>query len=164
LIIDETGKRILPLPDLVKKIVSPRKKGSYIYNNQNFFNRLMIGDWLYFPSVAWTTEIIKKEKFSEKFHTAMDLEIFIRLMSKNYRIRHLDTCKFAYRRHEKSASSLYAADLGRFREELQCHRIARKLARDKKWYLGWLLAGIAITVRANKIKNYVKYFLIRSNK
>ncbi|MGA0986521.1 MAG: hypothetical protein ACO3TD_06375 [Candidatus Nanopelagicales bacterium] len=62
---------------------------------------------MYFPSIAWNTEILRKEKFSDQFHTAMDLDIFVRLIEKNYKIYHFPVTKFAYRRHQQSASSIY---------------------------------------------------------
>jgi glycosyltransferase involved in cell wall biosynthesis len=151
LIIDETGKKILPLPDLVKKIISPKSNKFFRYENKKFFNKLMFGDWLYFPAIAWNSEIIAKEKFNEEFHTAMDLDIFVRLIAKNYKIYHLPVCEFAYRRHSQSASSLYALEVGRFIEELTCHANAVKVAQEKKWRFSKLLAKLALTIRFHAI-------------
>jgi hypothetical protein len=140
----------------MKSLIKPKKVGSYQYQNKNFFSRLLIGDWLYFPSTLWNTEIIKREKFNEKLHTAMDLEILLRLISKNYTIFHLSVKMFAYRRHAMSASSLYAQELGRFEEELSCHRYAVKIAKEKKWILGLILARLALTVRVHKLIVLIK--------
>lgn len=151
IVIDKYGKKIHPLADLIKSLIKPKKVGSYQYQNKNFFNRLLIGDWLYFPSTLWNTEIIKREKFNNDFHTAMDLDIFVRLVSKKYRIFHIAASEFAYRRHSESASSLYALDSGRFYEELRCHKTAAQLAKEENWFLARLLAHLAFTVRIHAI-------------
>lgn len=150
-IIDGKGEKILPLPDIVKTIIAPKLKKSQDYQNKKFFNYLMLGDWMYFPSIAWNTEILKKEMFSDKFHTAMDLDIFVRLIEKNYKIYHFPVTKFAYRRHPQSASSIYAKQAGRFIEELTCHKNALKVANTKGWRFSGFLANLAITVRLHGI-------------
>lgn len=156
IVIDKYGKKIHPLADLVKSLIKPKKVGSYQYQNKFFFNRLLVGDWLYFPSTLWNSEIMKREKFNEKLHTAMDLEILLRLISKNCKVFHLSVKMFAYRRHSLSASSLYAQELVRFEEELSCHRYAAKIAKEKKWILGLILARVALTVRVHKLTVLIK--------
>jgi len=158
-IIDSNDQKIRPLPDIIKKIIAPRIKGPKIYNNKNFFNHLMLGDWLYFPSIAWNTEILKKEKFSEEFHTAMDLDIFVRLIEKDYKIYHFPVTKFAYRRHSASASSLYAYQTGRFLEELRCHKNALKVAELKNWHASIFFAHLALTIRLHGILKALSWVL-----
>lgn len=158
-IIDEAGRKINPLPDVVKKLIAPSIKKSQIYQNHKFFNRLMIGDWMYFPSIAWNTEVLKKEKFSEEFHTAMDLDIFVRLIEKNYKIYHFPVTKFAYRRHPESASSLYAYQTGRFIEELTCHKNALNVASGKNWRLSKFFAHLALTIRLHGILKALSWML-----
>lgn len=150
-IIDSSGRKINPLPDFVKKIIAPKISNSQVYKNKKFFNRLMLGDWMYFPSIAWNTEILKKEGFSDQFHTAMDLDIFVRLIEKDYEIYHFPIIKFAYRRHAESASSRYAYETGRFLEELKCHRNALTVAESKNWRSSKFLAHLALTIRLHGI-------------
>jgi glycosyltransferase involved in cell wall biosynthesis len=150
MVIDKNSKKTISLTDLAKTIIKPKKTGSYIYNNKKMFNRLMIGDWLYFPAIVWNTKILKNERFKEELHTAMDLDILIRLISKNYKISHLAVNKFAYRRHARSASSVYAQEFGRFDEEFTCHKNAAEIAKKKKWVIGFIFAKLAITVRIHK--------------
>ena len=158
-IIDARGSKIAPLPDIVKKLISPKFKKPQPYKNKKFFNYLMLGDWMYFPSIAWNTEILRKEKFSDQFHTAMDLDIFVRLIEKNYKIYHFPVTKFAYRRHQQSASSIYANETGRFKEELSCHKYALQVASAKHWRLSRLLAQLAITVRLHGILKAISWAL-----
>ena len=158
-VIDQKGREIRPLPDLVKNFIKPKIKKAQVINNRKFFNRLMLGDWLYFPAIAWNTQILRKEKFSEAFHTAMDLDIFVRLIEKNYSIFYIPITTFAYRRHAESASSLYAYEAGRFIEELKCHKNALKVAKDIGWNNSKFLAHLALTIRLHGIIKALSWFV-----
>lgn len=158
-VINKRGVEIRPLPDLVKSFIKPKIKNPRVFNNKNFFNRLMLGDWLYFPATAWNTEILRKEKFNEAFHTAMDLDIFVRLISKNYEIYHFPVTRFSYRRHPESASSLYAYQTDRFLEELNCHKNALKVARNNNWRFSKFLAHLALTIRLHGFLKALLCFL-----
>ena len=111
----------------------------------------MIGDWLYFPNILWKTEVVKKIKFDGNLHTAMDLDIFIRLLEEDKKIAFVKNKSLGYRRHDQSASSLYAKSIGRFEEEFKCHKYAIEVARNKNWPLGVFLAQVAFTVRLHAI-------------
>ena len=84
----------------------------------------MLGDWLYFPAILWRTETVKKYEFSGDFHTAMDLDILIRLLNADEKIAFIKSKVLGYRRHDQSASSLYAKSIGRFDEEFLCQRLS----------------------------------------
>lgn len=157
-VIDQEGRQIRPLPDLIKSFIKPNIKSAQVYKNKNFFNRLMLGDWLYFPSIAWNTEILREEKFNEAFHTAMDLDIFVRLIAKEYQIYHFPATTFSYRRHPESASSLYAYETGRFIEELNCHKNALEVAKNNGWRASKFLAHLALTIRLHGILKALSQF------
>jgi glycosyltransferase involved in cell wall biosynthesis len=150
-IIDENNKIKTKLPDLVKLILRPRLKQINIFENKKIFNSLMLGDWLYFPAILWRTEKIKLIKFSGDFHTAMDLDILIRLLNDNKKICFIKEKTINYRRHNESASSLYAKSIGRFEEEFYCHEKAIKIASEKKWKTGQILARLSITIRLHAL-------------
>ena len=111
----------------------------------------MLGDWLYFPAILWKTETLKQTKFDGNFHTAMDLDVFIRLLSNDQKIAFIKSKTLGYRRHSQSASSLYAKSIGRFDEEFLCHKNALDIARRKNWRTGAILAQLALTVRLHAI-------------
>jgi hypothetical protein len=90
-------------------------------------------------------------KFSGEFHTAMDLDILIRLLAKDYKIAFVKNKILAYRRHNQSASSLYAKSVGRIDEEIACHKQAIEISRIKNWKTGAILAQLAPTVRLHAI-------------
>jgi GT2 family glycosyltransferase len=150
-IIGDTDFEINALPDLVKKIIRPKINKFRLFENEKIFNNLMVGDWLYFPAILWRTQTLMDLKFSGEFHTAMDLDVLIRLLAKDYKIAFVKNKVLGYRRHNQSASSLYAKSIGRIDEEIACHKQAKELARIKNWKTGAILAQLAPTVRLHAL-------------
>jgi glycosyltransferase involved in cell wall biosynthesis len=150
-VIDQRNKETRALPDLVKKILRPRIGNSKLFENPKIFRNLMLGDWLYFPAIVWRTNLVREYKFSGDFHTAMDLDILIRLLGDDKQIAFIKEKVIGYRRHDQSASSLYAKSIGRFEEEFKCHKNAIEIAQNKNWRLGAILAQLALTVRLHAI-------------
>jgi len=150
-IIGENDLTINALPDLVKRTIRPKINNFQLFENEKIFNNLMVGDWLYFPAILWRTQTLMDLKFSGEFHTAMDLDVLIRLLAKDYKIAFVKNKALAYRRHNQSASSLYAKSIGRIDEEIACHKQAKELARIKNWKTGAILAQLAPTVRLHAL-------------
>ena len=150
-VISKNGKVVKTIPDLVKRILRPSLKKITIFQNNKIFSNLMLGDWLYFPAILWKTETLKQTKFDGNFHTAMDLDVFIRLLSNDQKLAFIKSKVLGYRRHSQSASSLYAKSIGRFDEEFLCHKNALDIARRKNWKTGAILAQLALTVRLHAI-------------
>ena len=150
-VINENGKIVKTIPDLVKKVLRPSLKKITVFKNNKIFSNLMLGDWLYFPAILWKTETLKQTKFDGNFHTAMDLDVFIRLLSSDQKMAFIKSKALGYRRHSQSASSLYAKSIGRFDEEFLCHKNALEIARRKNWKTGAILAQLALTVRLHAI-------------
>ena len=150
-IINNIGKKVKTIPDCVKRLLRPTLSNLTIFEQNKIFSSLMLGDWLYFPSILWRTETLKQIKFDSNFHTAMDLDILIRLLNNDKKIAFIKSKVLGYRRHSQSASSLYAKSIGRFDEEFLCHKNALEIARRKNWKTGAILAQLALTVRLHAI-------------
>ncbi len=150
-VINENGKITKSVPDLVKRTLRPSLNKITIFQNNKIFSNLMLGDWLYFPAILWKTETLKRIKFDGNFHTAMDLDVFIRLLNNDQKLAFIKSKVLGYRRHNQSASSLYAKSTGRFEEEFLCHKNALEIARKKNWKTGVILAQLALTVRLHAI-------------
>ena len=150
-VINDKNKEVKALPDVVKRLLRPKIENFIIFSNSKIFSNLMIGDWLYFPAILWRTETVKNYEFSGDFHTAMDLDILIRLLNANEKIAFIKSKVLGYRRHSQSASSLYAKSIGRFDEEFLCHKNALEIARQMNWKTGAFLAQLALTVRLHAI-------------
>jgi glycosyltransferase involved in cell wall biosynthesis len=150
-VINDKNKEVKALPDVVKKLLRPKIENFVVFSNSKIFSNLMLGDWLYFPAILWRTETVKNYEFSGDFHTAMDLDILIRLLNADEKIAFIKSKVLGYRRHNQSASSLYAKSIGRFDEEFLCHKNALEIARRKNWKTGAFLAQLALTVRLHAI-------------
>jgi glycosyltransferase involved in cell wall biosynthesis len=150
-VINDKNKEVKALPDVVKKLLRPKIENFVVFSNSKIFSNLMLGDWLYFPAILWRTETVKNYEFSGDFHTAMDLDILIRLLHADEKIAFIKSKILGYRRHDQSASSLYAKSIGRFDEEFLCHKNALEIARRKNWRTGAFLAQLALTVRLHAI-------------
>ena len=150
-VINENGKIVKTIPDLVKRTLRPSLKKITIFQNNKIFSNLMLGDWLYFPAILWKTDTLNRIKFDGNFHTAMDLDVFIRLLSSEQKMAFIKSKVLGYRRHSQSASSLYAKSIGRFDEEFLCHKNALEIAHRKNWKTGAFLAQLALTVRLHAI-------------
>jgi glycosyltransferase involved in cell wall biosynthesis len=150
-VINDKNKEVKALPDVVKKLLRPKIENFVVFSNSKIFSNLMLGDWLYFPAILWRTETVKNYEFSGDFHTAMDLDILIRLLNADEKIAFIKSKVLGYRRHDQSASSLYAKSIGRFDEEFLCHKNALDIARRKNWKTGAILAQLALTVRLHAI-------------
>ena len=150
-VINDKNKEVKALPDVVKKLLRPKIENFVVFSNSKIFSNLMLGDWLYFPAILWRTETVKNYEFSGDFHTAMDLDILIRLLNADEKIAFIKSKVLGYRRHSQSASSLYAKSIGRFDEEFLCHKNAIEIARKKNWKAGAFLAQLALTVRLHAI-------------
>ena len=151
LVINDKNKEVKALPDVVKKLLRPKIENFVVFSNSKIFSNLMLGDWLYFPAILWRTETVKNYEFSGDFHTAMDLDILIRLLNADEKLAFVKSKVLGYRRHNQSASSVYAKSIGRFDEEFLCHKNALEIARRKNWKTGAFLAQLALTVRLHAI-------------
>ena len=150
-VINDKNKEVKALPDVIKNLLRPKIENFVVFTNSKIFSNLMLGDWLYFPAILWRTETVKNYEFSGDFHTAMDLDILIRLLNADEKIAFIKSKVLGYRRHSQSASSLYAKSIGRFDEEFLCHKNALEIARRKNWKTGAFLAQLALTVRLHAI-------------
>jgi glycosyltransferase involved in cell wall biosynthesis len=150
-VINDKNKEVKALPDVIKNLLRPKIENFVVFTNSKIFSNLMLGDWLYFPAILWRTETVKNYEFSGDFHTAMDLDILIRLLNADEKIAFIKSKVLGYRRHSQSASSLYAKSIGRFDEEFLCHKNALEIARRKNWKTGSFLAQLALTVRLHAI-------------
>lgn len=119
-VIDEVGTVYLPVGDRVKNFLRRRLVGesaSAVVAGEPLAASLLTGDWLYFPSLAWRSEAIKRHNFREQYDVVQDLALATDIiMSGGKMLVMAETC-FQYRRHRESDSSVRALDGRRFAEE-----------------------------------------------
>lgn len=159
-VIDSLSQPSDPLADRVKRVIMPRRTGRVHSRASGTFicvessgdravARLMMGDYLYFPALAWETRALRSVGFSESAGVATDLYAICQCLLRNgtlvtFRSRR---AAFRYRRHAESASSVGAEDGTRVEEERWVHEQVGRLARQRGWKLTPLAASLRPTSR-----------------
>ncbi|MGN7249516.1 MULTISPECIES: glycosyltransferase family 2 protein [unclassified Arthrobacter] len=156
-VIDENGAVYTPLGDNVKQYLRHRlvgKASEAIVSDEAVAESLLVGDWLYFPSVAWRAEAIKKHDFRPQYDVVQDLALAIDIILTGGKMAVVDTVCFQYRRHRESDSSVRALDGRRFAEERaffdECVRDFsvrgwNNAARSARWHLTSRLNAVSLT-------------------
>ncbi|OFI39819.1 glycosyl transferase family 2 [Arthrobacter sp. SW1] len=156
-VIDENGAVYEPLGDKVKSFLRHKlvgKASEAIVADEAIAESLLVGDWLYFPSVAWRADAVKTHDFRPQYNVVQDLALAIDIILHGGRMAVLDTVCFQYRRHRESDSSVRALDGRRFAEERaffdECVRDFtakgwKNAARAAKWHLTSRLNAASLT-------------------
>ena len=134
-VIDETGAVIHPLVDRVKQgLLAPRGgQGIAVLRGQAMATSLIRGDWLYWPSLTFRTETLRRIDFREGLPIIQDLALLMDVAFEGGTLAYAPTVAFSYRRHGGSASQKTLLDGRRFRDERTYYAQARSLAEAKGW-------------------------------
>jgi len=129
-IIDESGNNYLPITDLAKKILHAfawligRKatlngmNGS-ILNSQKAALLLLVGDFLYFPTLVWRSSFMNE--FDTSRSVTLDYLMIMDVLNKKGELLLVSTQCAKYRRHSRSASMLPEKMVDRILEERTFH-------------------------------------------
>ncbi len=143
-VIDEHGLVVRPLGDRVKSVLRPSRHG--VLAGQRLATRLLTGNWTYNPAIAWSTAFVAAHPFDETLHTAMDLDLLLRLAFAGESLALIDDVALEYRRHSGAVSSVNAGTK-RLAEELAIQRRAGQTARSLGWSRAAAAASLAPTAR-----------------
>lgn len=116
-VVDAAGSIVSPLADRVKAAIRPRSKGTGVISGEGLARSLLVGDWLYWPSLAFRTDVFKSAKFDPDYQIILDLGLVLDLVQAGARLALVDDEVFFYRRHEDSLSSQALLDGPRFADE-----------------------------------------------
>lgn len=156
-VIDEKGARYRPIGDAVKQYLRQKlvgKASEAIVSGEVLAGSLLTGDWLYFPSIAWRSEAVKKHDFRPQYDVVQDLALAIDIVLSGGKMAVVDTVCFEYRRHRESDSSVRALDGRRFAEERaffdECvedftAKGWSNAARSAKWHVTSRLNAVSLT-------------------
>lgn len=140
-IIDLSGTIYFPLVDRVKSYIA-KKPG--IHEGEKLAISLCHGDWLYFPSILWRTEVVKKYGFNNKYKIAEDLDLELQMILDGAKLSVGKIPAFQYRRFAESLSSKEKGKDGiRFTEEDEVYNKFSKKFKEK----GWKKASVAAKIR-----------------
>lgn len=135
-VIDERGVRVRPLVDRVKQDVLAPKPGPgriAVLSGERMATSLIRGDWLYWPSLVFSTKRLKTTPFRDGFPIIQDLGLLMDIAFDGGTLAYNPITAFSYRRHSASASQETLVDGSRFRDEREYYALAAQLAGRRGW-------------------------------
>ncbi|WKD33126.1 glycosyltransferase [Streptomyces xanthophaeus] len=117
LVIGTDGREYDTLVDRTKrKLYSPKGPGQALLGGEELAVSLLRGNWLYFPSICWRTEAVKRFGFRTDLGVIQDLALVVDLLVAGETLATTPEVCFSYRRHAGSESSAKAYTGHRFEE------------------------------------------------
>ncbi|MEV7558132.1 glycosyltransferase family 2 protein [Streptomyces sp. NPDC048331] len=99
-----------------RKLYAPKGPGRALLGGEELATSLLRGNWLYFPSICWRTEAIKRFPFRADLGVIQDLALVVDLLVAGETLATTPEVCFSYRRHAESESSATAYTGRRFEE------------------------------------------------
>lgn len=149
-VVDEQGAVVLPLVDRVKRWVAPRGERRLL-SGEGLATRLLVGNWLYFPAIAWRTDLLQAYGFRADLQTVLDLDLELRLVFGGQSLATSSRSSFRYRRHAGSSSNLTATEGQRFVEEAAVFAWAADAAAARGWSRAEWAARLHPTSRMHRV-------------
>jgi GT2 family glycosyltransferase len=117
-VIDSDGAVVWPLGDRVKRVYRDRDtRASASLVGEDMAASLLRGNWTYFPSLVWRTELLRTYEFDATVEVVPDLIMLLDIAASGGSLLVDENVVFHYRRHSGSVSSWRATDGSRFVEE-----------------------------------------------
>ncbi len=104
-IINERGRRIFSLPDMVKHFIRPSASGPLVLSGPRGIAALLHGDFIMCPTVCYRRDRLRDRRFDERWRFVLDLDFFTRLLAGGEKLVGIPTAAYAYRRHAGSATA-----------------------------------------------------------
>jgi glycosyltransferase involved in cell wall biosynthesis len=134
-VIDEHGRDVQPLVDRVKQgLLAPRGgPGIAVLTGERMATSLIRGDWLYWPSLTFRAETMRRIDFRDGLPIIQDLALLMDIAFEGGTLAYNPEHAFLYRRHAGSASQKSLLDGRRFRDERAYYAVAARLAAGRGW-------------------------------
>jgi glycosyltransferase involved in cell wall biosynthesis len=149
-VIDDNDELYNPTVDKIKSLIRPKKSG--IYYGEKLASSLCVGNWLYFPSITWKTDVVKRYKFDTLHDNMQDVILELTMVMEGRKLFVDNEVTFQYRRSANSWSSRRKSKAGgRFSEENEIYNNFAKDFRRNGWYTAALSARLHATSRLHRI-------------
>lgn len=142
-VVDEHDKSTDTLTDKVKRAIMPRVRGRAELGGERLATSLLRGDWLYWPSLVFRTEVVRRYPFREGLPIIQDLALIVDMTAAGETLVVDPVVCFSYRRHSQSASATSLLHGSRFRDERRYYGEAA----DQMSALGWDRAARTARIR-----------------
>lgn len=152
-VIDEHGVTTEPLADRVKqRLLAPRRgRDIAVLTGQAMANSLIRGNWLYWPSLTFRTDTLRRIDFRDGLPIIQDLALLMDIAFDGGTLAYNPETAFSYRRHGGSASQKTLLDGRRFRDERDYYALARRLSSEKGWTRTARIARLRLMSRLHGI-------------
>jgi glycosyltransferase involved in cell wall biosynthesis len=131
-VINANGEPTRTLVDTVKlRLLAPRR--ALTLRGQDLANSLLVGDWLYWPSLMFRTDAMRRFDFEDDLPIILDLALLLDLAFDGRALRYEPTLAFEYRRHSESLSQQALLDGTRFADERRFYRAMAARAQSRRW-------------------------------
>ncbi|WP_280666735.1 MULTISPECIES: glycosyltransferase family 2 protein [unclassified Kitasatospora] len=119
-VIGSDGRPVDTLADRTKrKLYAPKGPQDAPLGGEALAISLLRGNWLYFPSICWRTDLVKPYGFRSDLGVIQDLALVVDLLVAGETLATTPEVCFSYRRHTESESSAKAYTGHRFQEAKQ---------------------------------------------
>ena len=142
--INSLGKTSMSLSGIVKSILTPKSTGCI--PSKRFLLTLLIGNWVFNPSVIWDTDQLDDEPYSDQYLYCMDWDLLLKLAYANSTFFYTTINVFLYRRHSQSISMINLK--GRYSEELKVLN-ENYIFANRRNIMFYTLTKLAIMPRLN---------------
>lgn len=141
-VVDDEGRPAWPLADRVKARLALRPPA--VVGGEILAASLLRGNWMYFPSVTFRTDVVRRHGFRAGHDIVLDLDLYLRMTVAGESVVLVDEECFEYRRHRGSVSSQqritgerFVEEREYFAEQVQVMRGLgwRRAARAARWHL-----------------------------
>ncbi|MCT2586687.1 glycosyltransferase [Actinophytocola gossypii] len=138
-VIGDDGEPVSPLVDRVKKLTMPglsaedRERGWRLIGGEELAASLLGGNWMYFPSVAFRGDALRRHGFREGYDIVLDLDVYLRILVEGGQVVLFAEPGIEYRRHAASLSSAQADTGSRFDEERAYFAEAAEMMAAAGW-------------------------------
>lgn len=149
-VIDGSDRQYMPMADMVKRRVRPKKPG--LYSGENLAVSLCRGNWLYFPSIVWETKFVKQYRFDPRYSILEDLVLELNMIKDGATLFLDNTKTFRYRRSAGSLSSREKKKGGvRFTEEKEVYEHFARIFQSMGWKRAARTARLRPTSRLHQL-------------
>lgn len=148
-VIDENDALSNTLVEKMKAYYRPKQ--SSLIKGEEFAMTILRGNWLYFPSLAWRTDVLKKHNFPQGYEIVLDMALLLDMAMDGCSLLYDQTVAFMYRRHSNSYSSSSALDGMRFDEERKFFSEISARSRTMGWQKAALTATLHLSSRLHAV-------------
>ncbi len=150
-IIDGDGAAVNPLTDRVKRWSRPRGTTPVVVQGEGLAASLLHGNWTYFPSLCWRTEVVQGIGFRPGLDVVQDLALLLDVSLAGGSLVLDASPTFAYRRHSGSDSAVRAVSGLRFQEESAYFQQIAGECAERGWLRAQRAARAHVTSRLHAV-------------